>query len=484
MVTQPLLLVGALLLVGGVLLSKTSSRFGVPSLLLFLVMGMVAGSEGLIGIEFDDIEAAQSFGVVALAFILFSGGLSTRWSDIRPVMGAGIALASVGVLLSAVVLGLIATLVLSLPVLEGLLLAAIIASTDAAAVFAILRSRGVQLKGRLGPLLELESGSNDPAAVFLTVGLIGLIEATGRTVPELVGLFVLQMGLGASLGWLIARLAVRLINRLRLEYEGLYPVLTFAFVLVVYEGVNLVGGSGFLAAYVAGLTMANAEFLHRRSLIRFHDAISWLMQIAMFVLLGLLIFPSELGPVAWRGLVVAAVLMFLARPLAVAVTLLPFRMPWREVTFVSWVGLRGATPVILATFPVVSGVPDADRIFNAVFFVVLASVAVQGTTIPFVARWLGVGSAPTGARTSSFDAVISGDTGHHLHELVVPPGSPVAGHTLVELGLPPGLLVVLLRRGNATLMPQGGTEIAEGDELLVLGEPELVDAMQQRLRPG
>lgn len=466
------------------LLSKTSSRFGVPSLLLFLLLGMLAGSEGLVGIEFDDFDAARSFGVVALAYILFSGGLGTRWAGIRPVLAPGVALASVGVLLSTVVLGVLASAVLRLPVLEGLLLAAIISSTDAAAVFSILRSRGAALRGRLGPLLELESGSNDPAAVFLTVGLIGLIESSGRNVAELAGLFVLQMGLGAVCGWLLARGAVMLVNRLRLEYEGLYPVLTFAFVLVVYEGVALVGGSGFLAAYVAGLTMANSEFLHRRSLIRFHDAIAWLMQIAMFVLLGLLVFPSQLGPVAWRALAVAGLLMFLARPIAVAITLLPFRMPWRETALVSWVGLRGATPIILATFPVARGVPDAEVIFHVVFFVVLTSVTVQGTTIPAVARLLRV-DAPAGeGRTASFDAVISGDTGHNLHELVVPPGSPAAGHTLVELALPPGVLVVLLRRGDATLMPQGGTVLAEGDELLVLAEGELIASVEERLRAG
>jgi potassium/hydrogen antiporter len=468
---DPLIFLAAALLLAGVLLSKTSSRFGVPSLLLFLGLGMLAGSEGLVGVEFADFELAQRYGIIALAFILFSGGAGTAWADVRRVLGPGVALATIGVLLSAVLVGAVASAILGVGLLPGMLLGAVIASTDAAAVFAILRSRGVTILPRLRHLLELESGSNDPAAVFLTVGMIALIQATGTGVIDLLGLFVVQMGVGLAAGWLMARGAVALINRLRLEYDGLYPVLTIAFVILIYEGTAWIGGSGFLATYVAGLTIANAEFLHKRSLLRFHDAIAWLMQISMFVLMGLLVFPSSLVPAAGQAVLVAAVLMFVARPAAVLLTLAPFRIPLREVAYVSWVGLRGATPIILATFPVVAGVPNGETFFHVVFFVVLLSVLVQGTTLPAAARWLGLTTAGTAAASYSFDAVITGDEGHGLREVTIGAGG-AAGRSLVSLGLPAGVLVVLLYRRGQSIVPQGGTVFEKGDRVLLLAEDQ------------
>lgn len=476
---EPLILAAAALLLGGVLLNKTSSRIGVPSLVLFLALGMLAGSDGLLGIEFDDFELSRAFGVIALAFILFSGGLSTQWRDVRPVLGPGLVLASVGVLVTAVILGALASVILPIELREGMLLGAIIASTDAAAVFSILRSRGVRLRGRVGPMLELESGSNDPAAVFVTVGIISLIEGDRANVAELIGLFVVQMAVGVVAGVVLARGAVFLINRMRLDYEGLYPVFTFAFVLLTFEGVTFIQGSGFLAVYVAGLTMGREEFVHRRSLMRFHDAIGWLVQIAMFVLLGLLSFPSDLVPIAGEAVAIAALLMFVARPVAVLLALLPFRVPLREITLISWVGLRGATPIILATFPAVAGIDGAETIFHVVFFVVLTSILVQGTTVSTVAKRLGLVAGPTAPAPPSFDTVIAGDTDHSLHEVSIPAGSPAAGMTIVELGLPPGVLVVLLRRGDAMMMPQGGTALEAGDELLVLAEAQPFHIVQR-----
>ena len=479
------ILVGALLLLGGVLLSKTSSRLGVPSLLLFLGLGMLAGSDGVLGIEFDDAELARSLGVVALTLILFSGGLGTRWRDVQPVHRPGVSLATVGVLISATTLGLLASLVLGIDPLQGLLLGGIIASTDAAAVFSVLRSRGVRLGTRLRSLLELESGSNDPASVFLTIGVISLIQGDGTTVVELVWDFVVQMTLGLAAGLAAASGIVWLINRLRLEVDGLYPVISLAAVLAVFETVTWLGGSGFLAVYVTGVSMANRDFLHRRSLVRFHDAVGWLMQIAMFVVLGLLVFPSDLPEVAVPAMVVAALLMFIARPLATVITLAPFRMPWREQVFVSWVGLRGATPIILATFPVVAGVDDADTIFNVVFFVVLTSVLVQGTTISAAARRLSVGDAGDDHMSPvSFDAVIAGDTGHCLHEVRLVDDAPAAGTTLMDLGLPSQVLVVLVRRGDASLMPQGNTRLESGDELLVFADTPAFESVRHLFGPG
>lgn len=472
-----MILAGALLLCGA-LLSKTSSRFGVPSLLLFLFLGMIAGSEGLLGIEFDDFELASRVGVIALAFILFSGGFSTRWSDVRSVLGAGITLASLGVILSAGILGVSAAFLLGFDLEYGLLLGAIIASTDAAAVFSILRSKGLGLQGRLRPLLELESGSNDPAAVFLTVAVITVITGDGPGAAGLLGNFVVQMAVGAVAGWLLGRVAVWILNEVRLDYDGLYPPMTIAFVILIFEGVTWVGGSGFLAAYVAGLVFANSELLHKRSLSHFFDAIAWLMQITMFVLLGLLVFPSNLGAVALDGVVVAALLTLVARPIAVGLTALPFRLPWRHLAMISWVGLRGATPVILATFPVVEGIEGAERIFDIVFFVVLISVAVQGSTIPFVARLLGVSESAPGRQGYWIEAALEGDSGHDLHELVVPDGSAAAGVPILGLHLPEDSLIVLIQRGGEVVVPQGRTELIAGDRLLVMADEETLPLVQ------
>ncbi len=469
---QPWVLAAGLLLIVGVLASKSSARFGVPSLLLFLGVGMLAGSDGVGGIEFDDFELSQSFGIIALGFILFSGGLGTRFTDIRPVLGQGVALASLGVVITAALLGSIASLILDLSIEQGLLLGAVIASTDAAAVFSILRSRGVGIQARAGATLELESGSNDPAAVFLTIAAIEVITNDSTDVAAIAGSFALQMGVGLICGYGLARGAVWMINRLHLAFDGLYPVLTFAFVLLTLEGVARIGGSGFLALYVAGVTMANHDYLHKRSLIRFHDAIAWLMQIATFVLLGLLVFPSRLLDVALQSLLVAAVLMFLARPLAVLVTLLPFRVPLAEIGFVSWVGLRGATPIILATFPVAAGVPGAERLFDVVFFVVLTSVLVQGTTITMVARRLRLTDDKAAQRNVTFDAVISGTEGPQLHEVTVEHQAMAVDRQIVDLELPRGLLLILVRRGPQSFMPQGRTVLEAGDELLIAAEPE------------
>jgi cell volume regulation protein A len=479
METEPWLLVAAVLLIAGVVVSKTSSRFGVPSLLLFLGIGMLAGSDGIARIEFDDFELARIFGTVALGYILFSGGLGTRFRDIRPVLAAGLVLASVGVVVTASLVGILASLILDLTWAEGFLIGAVVASTDAAAVFSILRSRGVTVPSRLVATLELESGSNDPAAVFLTIAAIDIVMGDTSGPLAVAGMFVLQMAIGAICGYVLARSTVWALNRLQLDFDGMYPVLTFAFVLLTLEGVTAIGGSGFLAVYVAGVTMANRDFVHKRSLIRFHDGVAWLMQIAMFVLLGLLVFPTELGDVAVQSMLVAAVLVFVARPVAVLASLVWFRLPLRQLAFISWVGLRGATPIILATFPVAAGVPNGEQVFNVVFFVVLTSVLVQGTTIGPAARRLELtdGPGPPGRRVS-FDTVITGDDGPTLHELTVSPRSAAAGRKVIDLDLPPAALIVLVRRGEYSFMPQGTTTLNAGDDILIAANAEHTAALE------
>lgn len=466
--TGAVLAAAAALVILGVVASKVSARLGVPALLLFLVLGMAAGSEGIGGIEFADHEAAQSIGVVALAVILFAGGFDTEWPSVRPVVGRAVLLATVGVALTALIAGLVAAWTLGISLTAGLLVGAIISSTDAAAVFSVLRSRSVGLRPPLRPLLELESGSNDPMAVFLTIGLLELLTDDSASVVDLVPIFVVQMAVGGAVGFALARLAVVVINRAHLEYEGLYPVVLIALVLLVYGVAAVGGGSGFLAVYVAGLVMGEARLLHKRSLMRFADGIAWLMQIAMFLVLGLLVFPSEVMSVAGRALLVSLVLIFVARPLATGPLLLLTRLGVRETAMVSWVGLRGAAPIVLATFPLVEGLPEGDLIFNVVFFVVLTSVLVQGTTIPFVARRLGV-DAPLAPRpTYSFDIVDTSGGDTEVHEMVVAPGSVAADSPIVDLDLPDGALIVLVSRDGQFVIPQGSTVLRTGDTVLVL----------------
>lgn len=384
------LLVSSVLLLLSILAWIVASRLGIPALLLFLGIGMLAGSEGLGGIYFDDAFVAQSVGVVALAFILFAGGLDTQWQAVRPALAGALALSTVGVLITALIVAFFAVALLHFSFLEGLLLGSIISATDAASVFSVLGARNLHLKGRLLPLLELESGSNDPMAVFLTIGLTNLLTNPHESVFALILLFVQEMAVGAICGLLLGWGAILLISRLNLDVEGLYPVLTIALVLLTYGLTATLGGSGFLAVYLAGLLLGNSTGQHVDRLSRFHDGIAWLMEIGMFLILGLLVFPSRLPAVAVSGLLITAVVIFLARPVSVLITFLPVKMSFQEKLFISWVGLRGATPIVLATFPLLAGIPKAPFLFDLVFFVVLASVLLQGTSVPLVAKWLGV----------------------------------------------------------------------------------------------
>jgi potassium/hydrogen antiporter len=471
----------SVLLLASVVLSKISDRFGIPALLLFLGIGMLAGSEGLGGIEFDDPTLAQTVGIVALAMLLFAGGLSTTWRVVRPVLPYGVALATVGVAITALVVGVFARHVFQVPLVVGLLIGATVSSTDAAAVFSILRSKGVSLKLPLRPLLELESGSNDPMAVFLTTALLGLLGTSLGSWQMVAFLFIRQMAVGGAIGVLSGEALARLINRLRLGHEGLYSVLTFASALLIYGLTAWLGGNGFLATYLAGLVLGRHDFVHKRSLIRFHDGLGWLMQIGMFLTLGLLVFPSRLVPEAGHAALIGLWLMFIARPVSVFVTLLPSKeFSLRQKAFVSWVGLRGAAPILLATFPLVAGIPEANLIFNVVFFVVLVSVLSQGTLIPAVAKLLGVDQPMEPRPAYPLEYNGSADIGSEFRELQVDPGVEADGKAIVQLRLPPELLVLLIARGDEFLVPSGGTILRAGDRLLVLSETEALQEVIAR----
>jgi len=468
MITIEYILLGAsILLILSIIASRVSGRLGIPVLLVFLVIGMLAGSEGPGGIYFDNPRLTQSLGMVALAFIIFAGGLDTSWESIRPVLWKGFALSTVGVLITTLLVGWFATTALNFSWLGGLLLGAVVSSTDAAAVFAVLRSKKVRLKGKLRSLLELESGSNDPMAIFLTIGLIHLLVNPIASVPDLILMFVRQMGLGAIMGYGVGKGMTLLVKRLRLEYEGLYPVLSLAMVLLTYGATASLGGNGFLAVYLAGLIMGNSDFVRKKSLMNFHDGLAWLMQIVMFLILGLQVFPSHLVPIASLGLLVSVFLIFVARPVSVFLTLLFTKMSLREKTMVSWVGLRGAVPIVLSTFLFLADVPDADLMFNLVFFIVLTSALFQGWSTPIVARLLKVDAPLERKRRYPLEFVPTEGVETDLVEFVVTYNSAVIGKRVVDLGLPKDSLIIFISRNDKFLVPRGGTVLEEGDAILV-----------------
>ncbi len=465
------ILTGAgILLLLSIIASKASGRLGVPSLVLFLVIGVLAGSEGLGGIDFANPWLAQSLGVVALAFILFSGGLDTDWKSVRPVLWHGLGLSTLAVLVTAASVGLFAMLLLNFSFLEGLLLGAIVSSTDAAAVFAVMRSRSIGLQTRIKRILEFESGSNDPMAIFLTLGFITLIMNPGISALSLVPMFFQQMLLGGLVGYGLGRLMVWGINRINLGYDGLYLVFTLSVVMLVYGLTSLIGGNGFLAVYIVGLVMGNHHFIHKKSIARFHDGIAWLMQIVMFITLGLLVFPSQLVPVVWVGLLLSLFLIFVARPLGVFATLGLARMRPQEMAVISWVGLRGAVPIILATFPLIAGVAQAEVIFNLVFFIVLTSVLLQGPSIPLVAKWFKVDAPLVASPRYPLEFEAAANLDSELVEVEIPEDSPVAGRQIVKLGLPDEALVVLISRDNTFVVPRGATVLKGKDRILVLAD--------------
>lgn len=468
MTIEPILFVAAALTLTAVVASKLAARLGIPALLLFLALGMLVGVDGPGGVEFDDAAVAQAVGVAALALILFDGGLGTRWDVVRPVVGPGIALATVSVAITAGVTGAVATWVLDLPIEVGLLLGAIVSSTDAAAVFSVLRSRSTGLRGGIQPTLELESGANDPMAVFLTIGLVELAAGTTSSWTELIPGLIAQAGIGCAAGLAAGYVGRLVLNRIELGSDGLYPVLSISIALFTYGGTALAGGSGFLAVYLCGLWLGNHDVIHGNSIGRFHDAVAWLAQIGMFLVLGLLVSPSRLPSVAWSALVVTAVLILVARPIATALSLTPFRVPWRDQAVVAWIGLRGATPIILATFPLVEGIPESQTLFDVVFFVVLTSVLVQGTTVGPVARLLGATSHAPPRQPSPLEPGRPLPDGTSLRQLTIVDGTFADGRALVDLHLPQRALLVLLERDGTFVVPTGATHLAAGDTVTLL----------------
>ncbi|MEJ0105153.1 MAG: potassium/proton antiporter [Bacteroidota bacterium] len=467
---ENILFTGSILLLVSVIAGKTTDRLGVPTLIFFLVIGILAGSEGIGGIKFDNYHVAELIGIVSLNFILFSGGLDTNWQSIKPVLWKGIALSTIGVFLTAFSVGLFVYYVLNFSLLEGLLLGAIVSSTDAAAVFSILRNQGIGLKGNLRPVLELESGSNDPMAYFLTISLTTLLANRDMQFYQLIPLFIKGFIIGGLMGYAMGKLSHWLINNIRLNSDGLYPVLVLGLAMFTYAATDFLGGNGFLAIYLCALILGNSNFIHKRSMIRFYDGQAWLMQIIMFLTLGLLVFPSKVLPVIGIGLLISAFLIFVARPIGVFVSLAFFKVNIRSKLFLSWVGLRGAVPIVFATYPMIAGLPKAELIFNLVFFISVSSVLLQGTTLSFIARLLHLDVPQKVKRRMGADIEIEDKEKSEMVEIVIDAASPVNGKKIVTLDIPKAANIMTIKRGEKYLIPVGSTRLLAGDKLQVLAE--------------
>lgn len=474
---ENILLVGSILLFVSIMVSKTGYRFGVPALLLFLVVGMLFGSDGL-GLQFHDAREAQFIGMVALSVILFSGGMDTKLADIKPVLAQGIVLSTAGVLLTALLTGLFIFWLsgmswtnIHFALLPSLLLAATMSSTDSASVFAILRSQKMNLKHNLRPMLELESGSNDPMAYMLTIVLIQFIQSSGISTASILGSFAVQFLIGGAAGYLLGRLAVWVINRLNIDNHALYPILLLSFVFFIFSFTDLLKGNGYLAVYLAGMMVGNSKITNRREIYSFMDGLSWLFQIIMFLCLGLLVNPHEMLEVAIVALLIGLFMIVVGRPLSVWLCLLPFgkRVNARSTLFVSWVGLRGAVPIIFATYPVVAGIEGASVIFNVVFFITILSLVTQGTTISRVARALGL-STPMPKTGNEFGVELPEEIDSDLRDMTVTAELLRRGNTLKEMNLPKGTLVMIVKRGQEYLIPNGSLQLREGDKLLLIAE--------------
>ncbi|WP_243297072.1 potassium/proton antiporter [Bacillus litorisediminis] len=454
-------LLSGMLLVG-VLATKFSSRLGLPSLVLFLLVGMLLNQF----IFFDDVELTQFIGILALIIILFEGGTQTKWRHIRPIIGPASSLATLGVFLTTVITGFAAMYILDLSLLEGMLFGAIVGSTDAAAVFSVLGNKNI--KRRLTSTLEAESGSNDPMAVFLTIIFIELIQYPETSIWSAVGSFFIQMGLGLLLGFLFGKLTVLVINHIKLETSGLYPVLAMASAIFTYAFTDFLNGSGLLAVYVMAVFVGNHDLTYRFSILRFNEGFAWMSQILMFTLLGLLVFPNQLLDVIWEGILLALILMFIARPVAVFLSMLFMKFNIKEKLFISWAGLKGAVPIVLATYPIVAGIENSNLIFNAVFFVVLFSALFQGSTLARLATKLGLTGGKEELDHPIMELITLGQSDSEIMEVHLPETSPVIGSSLTNIKLPEETLIIGIIREKNIITPTGKTTIENGDSLYVI----------------
>lgn len=474
---ENILLIGAILIFCSILISKTGYRFGIPTLLLFLLVGMGFGSDGL-GLQFDSASDAQFIGMMALSIILFTGGMDTKLHDIRPVLAQGILLSTVGVLVTTLLTGGFIYFLssstsadIALPLLTSLLLAATMSSTDSASVFNLLRSQKMNLKENLRPMLELESGSNDPMAYMLTIALIQVVASgSDLSIGGVAKDLLVQFFFGGVIGFAFGKFSVWLINKIELSNASLYPILLLSLVFITFTTTDLLKGNGYLAVYIAGVVVGNARLAFRKEVNTFMNGLTWLFQIVMFLSLGLLVNPHEMLDVAWIAVLIALFMILVARPVSVFLCLLPFRgMSHRARWFVSWVGLRGAVPIIFATYPVVAGIPGSQQIFNVVFFITLLSLIIQGMTISAGARMLHL-DLPQEKEGNEFGVELPEEIDSQLMDQTLTAEMLKNGNRLADMDIPKGTLVMLVKRGNEFIIPNGQVELYEGDKLLFISE--------------
>lgn len=469
---ENILLIGSLLLFISIIAGKTSYKFGVPTLVLFLGIGMLAGEDGIGGISFNDPSLAQLIGIISLNFILFSGGLDTDWKSVKPIMKEGFALSTIGVLLTAIGLGTFVYYVTDFTIYESLLLGSIVSSTDAAAVFSILRSKNLALRANLRPTLEMESGSNDPMAYVLTIAFLGLVINQDQGIASMIPLFLQQMIIGTIAGFGFGKLSKIIINRIKLDFEGLYPVLVIALMFITFSVTDFVGGNGFLAIYICAVFLGNQYLIHKKTILRMYDGLAWLMQIVLFLTLGLLVFPSQIVPVIGIGLVISLFLIFVARPVAVFLSLIPFKMKLRRRFYISWVGLRGAVPIVFATYPLLAGIDKANMIFNIVFFISLTSILIQGTTLSIVAKWLKVSIPSEEKILTPSEMFLEEHPKTEMREIGIATGNRVVGKKIVDIEFPKSAIIAMIKRDERYITPNGSTLIKADDVLIVLSENE------------
>ena len=472
-----ILLIGAILIFCAIMISKTGYRFGIPTLLLFLLVGMGFGTDGL-GLEFDSAEDAQFIGMIALSIILFTGGMDTKLRDINPVMAQGMILSTVGVLLTTLLTGGFifwlsgySDMNIAMPGLTCLLLAATMSSTDSASVFNLLRSQRMNLKENLKPMLELESGSNDPMAYMLTIALIQVIASgSGFNMGLLAKDLLVQFFVGGVTGYAFGRFAVWLINKVNLSNSSLYPILLLSLVFITFTITDMLHGNGYLAVYILGVVVGNARLVFRKEINTFMNGLTWFGQIVMFLSLGLLVNPHEMLDVSVSALIIGLFMIFVARPLTVGLCLLPFRqMTFKAKCFVSWVGLRGAVPIIFATYPVVEKIPGSQDIFNIVFFITLLSLIFQGMTIAPVAKWLNL-DLPQEKEGNDFGVEIPEEIDSQLTDVTLTAEMLENGNRLMDMNISKGTLVMLVKRGSEFMIPNGRMELKVGDKLLYISE--------------
>ena len=475
-----LILIAGGLLAAGIVGALLADRVRIPGLLLFLGLGMLAGSEGIGGIEFADVKLARTLGTIALILILFEGGLTAGWPEIRPVLGTAASLATVGTIVTACAAGIAAHWIFGISVLEGMLVGAAIAATDSAAIFAVLRRS--TLEKRLARSLEGESGMNDPVALLLVIGFIEWIQDPGFGLADMVGLLALKLAIGIVIGLAIGRAATAALDHVRLPTDGIYPVATIAIAGLAFGIAEVAHGSGFLAVYLTALALGTARIPARRTIVAFHEGVGWVAQIGLFILLGLLVFPSTLDDVALESLALSAVLIVIARPLAALVATVFAPLNLRERAMLGWAGLRGATPIWLATFPVVAGVGTGQELFSIVFFVVVTSTLVQGATFEPLAGRLGLTTDEPALPRRLLESGRIRRLGGDVLTFRLRPGAAAAGHLVRELGLPREALVNVIVRDGAAIPPRGSTELLEGDELHVLVRGELREEVEKLTR--